>query len=227
VTAHPAVYSDELMPIFQQIVDIFRQSEEAEYPMVLDPFAGTGKIHELVHCTTWGVEIEPEWAEMHSMTILGDATNLASYWRDLFDIVITSPTYANRMADHHDAKDGSKRITYRHKLGRPLNPRNTGGMQWGEEYMQMHRLAWNEAWRVLRPGGWFVLNVRDHIRKGERVPVCDWHVLTLKSIGFELRNSQEVKTKGMRFGANRDLRLDHEMVYTFVKPSQPEQKGTQ
>lgn len=476
--AHPARFSDELMPIFQQIVDNYQEQQHPYYlPLVLDPFAGTGRIHELQRCSTWGVEIEPEWANMHSRTQVGDATDLPPYWVETFDMVITSPcvtpdmriltadlrwvpagdikvgdrlfafnenapgqkvnghalrrryewseviwsepsrkrcvrvileddtvvtttfdhpwlahpsvgydrqewieaqnlrpgtqvlravkpwvehnswdagwiagmfdgegsltfgehgspkmqlcqvagptndaisrrlidlghsinqiprrpiegrqqvvntyinggipglltalgsirperllskfmngdaaqstiqpervavvaveemgeveiagiqttsgtyicegylhhnTYGNRMADHHDAKDDSKRITYRHKLGRPLHERNTGQMQWGGEYMLMHRLAWIEVWRVLTPGGWFVLNIRDHIRDGKRVPVCDWHVLTAKSIGFELRNEQEVKTRGMRFGANRDLRLDHEMVYTFIKPN--------
>jgi hypothetical protein len=42
---------------------------------VLDPFAGTGRIHELP-CETWGVELEPEWANMHPRTIVGNARHL-------------------------------------------------------------------------------------------------------------------------------------------------------
>ena len=50
-----------------------------------------------------------------------------------FDMVVTSPTYGNRMADHHNAKDGRRRITYTHNLGRTLTPGNSGAMQWGED----------------------------------------------------------------------------------------------
>ena len=48
-------------------------------------------------------------------------------------------------------------------------------MQWGDAYRSFHVKAWREAWRVLRPGGRFVLNIKDHIRNGERMPVTDWH----------------------------------------------------
>jgi hypothetical protein len=42
------------------------------------------------------------------------------------------------MADHFTAKDNSKRITYRHYLGRPLNKENTWMMQWGNAYKDKH-----------------------------------------------------------------------------------------
>ena len=78
-----------------------------------------------------------------------------------FDAICTSPTYGNRMADHHEARDGSPRDTYRHVLGRPLTPGNSGALHWGdgiagEEYRlrtcggldRMPPRA--EAWRDLR-----------------------------------------------------------------------------
>jgi hypothetical protein len=84
--------------------------------------------------------------------------------------------YGNRMADHHIAHDGSPRHTYRHVLGQPLTPGNSGALQWGdgiagrsgagEEYRALHVAVWTEARRVLKPRGIFVLNVKDHIRGG-------------------------------------------------------------
>jgi hypothetical protein len=60
-----------------------------------------------------------------------------------FDAICTSPTCGNRMADHHEARDISPRHTYRHVLGRPRTPGNSGALQWGdgiagEEYRALH-----------------------------------------------------------------------------------------
>lgn len=74
---------------------------------VLDPFAGIGRIHDLPRrtCDTVGVELEPEWASARKATIVGDATALPADWSRSFDAVVTSPCYANRLADSHEAKD--------------------------------------------------------------------------------------------------------------------------
>jgi tRNA G10 N-methylase Trm11 len=95
--------------------------------------------------------------------VVGDA--LALPFPDAtFDAVVTSPTYGNRMADHHHARDGSLRYSYTHTLGRSLHPNNSGTLHWGAEYQRFHSLAWREVWRVVRPGGRFVLNIKDHVR---------------------------------------------------------------
>ena len=106
------------------------------------------------------------WAEQHgpgdfeqvqcpcegrSLTIVGNALALPMEWTNCFDMVITSPTYGNRMADHHNARDGSKRLTYTHQLGRPLSETNSGRMHWGQDYKDFHVRAWSEVDRVLKP----------------------------------------------------------------------------
>jgi hypothetical protein len=194
--------------------------------MVLDPFAGTGKIHELKNCITFGVELEPEWALMHPRTYVGDATKLPDHFNDAFHMVITSPCYANRMADHHtpSPSDTSKRFTYTHMLGRKLSAGSTANMQWGEEYRFIHTQAWIAVRRVLCPGGWFVLNVRDHIRKKMLVPVSAWHLETVLRLGFEQLDSWYIETPGMRFGANSDKRVDGEHVFLFRNPISPQQE---
>lgn len=98
---HPAKYSDALLPVFNELLN--------GCVKVLDPSAGTGKIHSL-HYDTIGIEIEREWAELHNKTLVGDATNLP-FKDGEFDAICTSPTYGNRMADSHTAKDNSIRNT--------------------------------------------------------------------------------------------------------------------
>jgi len=204
---HPAKYTDALLPVFEELLKGCTK--------VLDPFAGTGKKHSLPFDTI-GVEIEKEWAEMHKKTIIGDATNL-QFANCEFDAICTSPTYGNRMADCHNAKDGSSRNTYTHKLGRVLNENNTGKMQWGEQYRILHIKAWNECFRVLKEDGVFILNFKNHIRKGKEVDVFSWHVKTLIDIGFSLDLVKQVETNGNGFGQNGKLRTGFEFVARFIK----------
>ena len=209
MTKHPAKFSKELLPVFTRIL------KEYNTETVLDCFAGTGKIHSLPFQTT-GLEIEQEWAEMHDGTICGDARDMP-FDNESFDAVCTSPTYGNRMADHHNAKDGSKRNTYTHKLGRQLTDGNSGKMQWGDEYCFLHISVWYECYRVLKNDGIFILNFKNHIRNGKEVDAFSWHVATLINTGFKLRSVEQIKLKGNRFGENGKARIPFEYVATFQK----------
>lgn len=96
---HPAKFSDEVLVAIDAIVP--------RWVPVLDPFAGVGLIHRLEDRETWGVEIEPEWAEAHPRTVVGDALHLP-FGDGTWPWVVTSPTYANRMADAHTASEKCK-----------------------------------------------------------------------------------------------------------------------
>jgi len=216
VTAsHPAKFSD---PILWEIDELLRYEETARGPIgvILDPFAGVGRVHELARAgrVTLGVEIEPEWAATHPRTIVGDALDLP-FPNASVDAVVTSPTYGNRMADHHNAQDWSGRITYRHRLGCPLHPHNSGQLQWGDRYRNFHLAAWQEVDRVLKPTGLIVLNVSDHIRGGKQIPVAEWHRDTISGMGWQVVNEMKVPTRRMGFGKNRDVRVEYEMIYLF------------
>ncbi|MFA7175591.1 MAG: hypothetical protein WC340_19610, partial [Kiritimatiellia bacterium] len=119
--------------------------------------------------------------------------------------------------DHHEAKDGSKRNTYKHTLGRNLHPANTGAMQWGDHYCGMHLSIWAECCRVLKPDGLLILSISDHIRKGQIVPVTDWHIACLQGLGFTLQEHRKVATPRLRYGANGNARVGHESVIVFRK----------
>lgn len=212
---HPAPFSE---PILDTIVSILRHYPQ--HRRVLDPFAGTGRVHRLhdeLGLDTVGIELEPEWADMHPRTMQGDARWLP-FPAGSFDAIVTSPVYGNRMSDHHDAKDASRRYTYRHRLGRPLTDGNAGMLQWGRRYRDFHREVWVEALRMLRPGGLFVLNISDHVRKGERQRVALWHCATLETLGAIQRDSRWVVTRRQRHGANGELRVDAEQVAVFEWP---------
>lgn len=229
--AHPAKYSASVIATIRQA--IIDHTEPFRWN-VLDPFGGVGGIHQISDIVeTWCIELEAEWAHqglMDGWTYCGDFfafdSGYATFWHGaevelsplLFDVVATSPTYGTRMADHHEAKDASSRITYRHKLGRPLSPNNSGAMQWGHAYRLFHAKAWCKVWALLEPGGLFLLNISDHIRKDERQPVTAWHVGACRSIGFVLEQKIKVETQRMGFGANRGARVDHESVLVFRKP---------
>ena len=151
----PAVYSPAILETAGEVL-------AARLPAgakVLHPFAATGAVHQLDRYLTVGVEIVPELAALHPATLVADATRLPVA-NSAFDAVRTLPTYANRMADHHEARDGSYRRTYRHLLDRSLHPANSGGMQWGDDYRALHIAVWREVSRVLTLTGVFLLNIQ-------------------------------------------------------------------
>lgn len=231
---HPAKYSPEILQELLYIADEYVPNEGH----ILDPFAGVGLIHKLRDMgdeslpdpktfNTVAIEIEPEWAIQ--------AQHLGETWcGDFFaydpgefryDAVFTSPTYGNRMADHHEAKDDTKRITYRHKLDRLPTHGSSAVLQWGNEYKFFHIKAWKKVRRFLKPGGIFALNIKNHVRKGEIVPVTDWHRRTLRALKFEFSHEVQIHAPGMRFGENHQARVEHESILVFRKSHETGEGG--
>lgn len=207
---HPARFSDEIIETIAGLI--------VNYHRILDPFAGTGRIHELQDLghETVGVEIESEWADMHKDTRVGNALDLSFFQTGEFDAIATSPTYGNRLADHHNASDPQSRRSYRHDLGRELDSDNSGAMQWGAQYMDFHRRAWTEITRVLRPEGRFILNIKDHQRNFEHVDVTAWHVQELMfNHDMDLVAIRPIITRGMPAGENDEARVPVEYVIAF------------
>lgn len=137
-------------------------------------------------------------------------------------VIVTSPVYPNGIADSWKAKDGSRRRTYRTALAettgtdRELHEHNQG--RWGyrhgvfsterQMYWHIARKAvacWGDAERVL-------VNVSDNMAGDRVIPVvAEWRRL-LEQNGWRDIEAHEVTTKRFREGANRDARVDHEVV---------------
>lgn len=215
--SHPATFSNAIL---DTAAAHLRETDTKG--VVLDPFAGEGGVHELrdrvENIETVGIELEPEWATKHEDTRQGNALELtASIPPASVDAIVTSPTYGNRMADHHNASDDSVRNTYKHTLGRDLSDDNSGQLQWGDDYRAFHEKAWREAVEVLKPGGTLTLNIKNHIRGGEVQRVAEWHVDCLYSLGMHMVALDIVPTKGLPSGSNADVRTLAEFVMTFRK----------
>lgn len=110
VVEHPAKFTPAILDKIKDLVNAERHERGAV--RVLDPFAGTGLIHQLADVggiDTYGIELQPEWARMHPRTLTGsvlDAPRL--FFGARFTVLATSYCYGNRMGDCHDAKDPCK-----------------------------------------------------------------------------------------------------------------------
>lgn len=239
---HPAKFSPAIL---SEISRALHEHAGRRAPRVLDPFGGVGGIHEL-NVTTFAIELEPEWAEASAQrgwTWCGDFFDFENGVSEFniggeegfvtaatggdFDAIVTSPTYGNRMADKHtpSAADTSRRLTYKHRLGRDLTDNNSGGMQWGPDYKLFHILAWKKCRDLLVDDGLLIINVKDHIRKGQIQRVSAWHRKVIEARGFELIEDIHVPVRGMGFGANQTLneglKVDYEHVFVFREVKKP------
>jgi hypothetical protein len=61
----------------------------------------------------------------------------------------------------------------------------------------------------------FILNIKDHIRDGERQFVTEYHYNSLTKIGFELKDEIRVLVSGNGFGSNGKIRIGHESLLKF------------
>lgn len=212
---HPAKYTDTLLPVFARLC--------TDSKSILDPFAGTGKIGMLkqygINAKITANDIEKDWLMPNiygcDQLYYQDAEFLDT--GELYDTIVTLPTYGNRMADHFRTEHPERRMTYTHCIGHELNDENTGRMHFGKQYCEKHERIFRHLFDLLTDDGIFILNCSNFIRKGEVVDVISWMRETMVSLGFVMCSSEDVPTPRMRFGANSDKRADYETVMLFCK----------
>lgn len=99
VPPHPAKFSDAILDVLRPLLAPYE-----DLPTI-DPMAGVGRIFEVAPWAV-GLEIEEDWAKADPRIVAGDLLNTPPAirgWR--YWCAVTSCTYGNRMADHHDAKE--------------------------------------------------------------------------------------------------------------------------
>ena len=159
---------------------------------LLDPFAGTGGVHALTDrgYRTVGIELEPEWADQHERTRVGNSRDLAKlgFADECCNVVVTSPAYGNRMADNDVAGPHRGHVrNYATYLGRSLTEGSGASLGFTEaEYEELHQAVWSECVRILVPGGRFVLVCKDFVHAGVAHMPTGWHVNTLLALGLTL-----------------------------------------
>jgi hypothetical protein len=191
--AHPAKWSTPVLEAITLVVEA-EADRVAHGLSILDPMAGIGRAR-LEQATkpyaraVAGVELQPEWCT--AGTVQGDATRL-DFASGLFDGVVTSPVFGNRMSDHHDARDAcgacrgtgledvldritcsrckgtglSWRNTYAHALrrhGGDLVAGSAAALQWGPAYRQLHKRILSECIRVVVEDGMLAVNMSNHL----------------------------------------------------------------
>lgn len=234
-TPHPAKFNANVLTVMRHVLRTHLEPRKSTLSNVLDPFGGVGGVHELrtADIETWCIELEYEWAHQagaRGWVWYGDFFEFnpdSPFYRwdsgntvfdlppKLFDAIATSPTYGNRMSDHHNARDTSTRITYKHKLGRDLSPNNSGMMRYGNEYKRFHIRAYNRFRQLLVPGGLVLLNVSDFVRDGQVVQASKWHHCRMLQFGYTHVRTFNVPTQRMGMGANREARVECEQLHVY------------
>jgi hypothetical protein len=194
---------------------------------VHDPFAGTGlrlgALCDRLGLEFTGTEIEPEFI-VDPRVLEGDSTDPHTYPPPPY-VIATSPVYPNGMTDHFQARDESRRHTYRQYLAaitgedRPLHPHNMG--RWGNRFRRSARSEATHfaiARRCVRH--WpdrALVNVKDVVAASYHVPVVEIWASLLREAGYRIQAEHEVRTPGQRDGANGDLRAEHEAILVAVR----------
>ena len=112
-----------------------------------------------------GVELEPEWAEAHPDTVIGDSPQAR---RDVRRERLRCHRHLARLRQRlaqtwYDAFDAKARRTYTIDLGRPLSDGNGAGARYGTngDYERLHVEVWQQCRHILRPAGLLLLNCKD------------------------------------------------------------------
>lgn len=225
VKPHPAPFSMEVIDAFRPLLHWGDR--------VHDPFAGGGErlgaLCDELGLVFTGTDIEPEFAS-DPRIVQGNACDPFSYPLPGFTVV-TSPAYPNGIADHFEAKDSSRRRTYRQTLAkilgqdRPLHEDNQGryGYRGTPLSSTSRAMYWNIASRAI--DAWTeagamraLVNLSDFKWGNGSViePVVDGWAQRLMAGGWRITKAHKVNTPRDGYGANQDEKVDFEVILVAV-----------
>lgn len=217
---HPATYSEGLFPIFADLISSV--AAERSQVKLLDPMCGEGSILDIrEHLPGVAFQVHASdlyrWPYAREGVHTADATDLA-YPDGTFDVICTSPPYANRMADSASG-DGDIRVTYADRRQGEQLPNDVSAMQWGQQYRLTMSAIWAECVRVSKPGALVIMNCKDHIRLGRVQPVTEFNFLALVRLGCMPTALRFLLTSGVQGVANASVRTGFETVAAFTTPT--------
>lgn len=233
---HPARYHPSFVEVFAEVITDHASHLPRWQDILLDPMAGTGerlkKLADLLGVGPLGFDIHShDWADTKNFVYQGNACALEL--RDsTVQYIVVSPTYGNGMNDNFRPREMSSRNAYLPRLvkafGHDVEVPEDSSINHlfdSDEYRDIHRRAWAEAWRVLEPGGLFVLNTKNcgDRRRGQKVasyPVTAWHRGILMELGFVELEHRLIPVRGHGHSETAQRASDFESIVAFRKPVQ-------
>lgn len=198
---HIAPFPEELV---YRLISLFSKKDD----WVLDPFCGSGTTNFVAIALgrkTIGYDIEPQYIELAKIRCKNNgifycksSEDMSEVKDNFIDLCITSPPYLN-------VRQYSN------------NPRNIGNME--NPYPALERV-FREVYRVLKPKGFFCLNVGNIAQKGELSTFPFDMIYMCKEIGFKFRSSIIwdkgilVKEWNLKF---KEIAENHEYIWVFRK----------
>lgn len=225
--AHPCRFTPQVLDEMARELDL--EAERLGLPRlaVIDPCAGTGE-RVAEHATyarhVWvGLELEESFIAARWVQP-GNARRIP-YGAGSFDAYCTSYVFPNGMCDSFISAetDESDRMTYSHRARRNRGERtyrlhsdHAGRYPWGRGSKQAE-LRWKELHvdfirdgiRVLKHGGLFIVEMKDHWVGKDLVPVTAWLIDQFVAQGCTLVGVTRIPVRGNRKGANREIREEH------------------
>lgn len=103
-------------------------------------------------------------------------------------------------------RSASKRQGYAIALGRTLTPGSGAALPWGVAYRELHEAVVADVSRLLRPGGWWLVNISSALGTDGYMPVMEWWVELLARYA-KIEKLRAIETPRSRMGANGDRRV--------------------
>ena len=131
--------------------------------------------------------------------IQGDSRHIAELLREVMTGAVTSPPYANSL----EQAGGIDPTKSRHRRGGPNSQINRSDTRYGatpgqigamaegsatspETYWTAMRQVYTSMHQALRPGSVMAVVVKDYVKHGRRVPLCDRMAHLLEACGYEV-----------------------------------------
>jgi len=215
--SHPARFIPELP---EKYINLFSHRGET----VLDPFCGSGTtnlVADQLDRNSIGIDVNPYSTGLTIKRLKGEEENgtrhqiVTGDTRKVMEIIpdesihliVTSPPYFDVVDYKHDDDD------------------QLGNIHDYDEFLAGMEMAFEQMFRVLRQGGYAVVNTQDLFKKAAKCPIHSDYIQMMSGMGFEISNVNiyilNYSTGGrLVFGYPRSYypKNDHEYIVIVRKP---------